>query len=168
MDRHHIRFRQEILENAPEQGVLAYMRERGDPALLAVLFEDSVAVLGVVAAALGIGLAWLTGNPIWEGIASVIIGLLLAVVALAVPLTIVTSSMAGFAMALVERRSRVALVVLSIVLRNFWCRYLCPLGAALAIPARMRMFDWLKRYPSCGNPCQLRAGAELVGEQGEP
>ena len=35
-----------------------------------------------------------------------------------------------------------------------FCRYLCPLGAALAIPARLRMFDWLKRRWQCGNPCQ--------------
>ncbi len=40
----------------------------------------------------------------------------LAVVALAVPLTIITASMAGFAMALLERRSRAALVVLSVAL----------------------------------------------------
>ena len=42
---------------------------------------------------------------------------------------------------------------------RFFCRYLCPLGAALAIPARIRMFDWLKRYRECGNPCQ-RCGNE--------
>jgi len=40
----------------------------------------------------------------------------LAVVALAVPLTIVTASMAGFAMALLERRTRGALLVLSVAL----------------------------------------------------
>lgn len=40
----------------------------------------------------------------------------LAVVALAVPLTIITASWAGFAMALLERRSRIALVVLSLAL----------------------------------------------------
>jgi multiple sugar transport system permease protein len=40
----------------------------------------------------------------------------LAVVALAVPLTIVTASLAGFAMALLERRSRLILVVLSVAL----------------------------------------------------
>jgi multiple sugar transport system permease protein len=40
----------------------------------------------------------------------------LAVVALAVPLTIVTASMAGFAMALLERRVRGALLVLSVAL----------------------------------------------------
>src|SRR5690606_29073628 len=33
-------------------------------------------------------------------------------------------------------------------------RYLCPLGAALAIPGRIRMFEWLKRWPECGSPCQ--------------
>ncbi|MDZ4134453.1 MAG: 4Fe-4S binding protein [Paracoccaceae bacterium] len=52
-----------------------------------------------------------------------------------------------------------ALVLLGIGLfvERFYCRYLCPLGAALAIPARMRMFDWLKRYRECGNPCQTCA-----------
>lgn len=39
-------------------------------------------------------------------------------------------------------------------IERFYCRYLCPLGAALAIPGRIRMFDWLKRYNECGNPCQ--------------
>ena len=42
-------------------------------------------------------------------------------------------------------------------IERFYCRYLCPLGASLAIPARMRMFDWLKRYRECGSPCQLCA-----------
>lgn len=52
-----------------------------------------------------------------------------------------------------------ALVLLGIGLfvERFYCRYLCPLGAALAIPARIRMFDWLKRYRECGNPCQVCA-----------
>jgi NosR/NirI family nitrous oxide reductase transcriptional regulator len=44
-------------------------------------------------------------------------------------------------------------------IERFFCRYLCPLGAALAIPARLRMFDWLRRYRECGNPCQ-RCGNE--------
>ena len=44
-------------------------------------------------------------------------------------------------------------------MERVFCRYLCPLGAALAIPARLRMFDWLRRYRECGNPCQ-RCGNE--------
>jgi len=47
-----------------------------------------------------------------------------------------------------------ALLIAGLFVERFYCRYLCPLGAALAIPARMRMFDWLKRYKECGNPCQ--------------
>ncbi|MCB1521605.1 MAG: regulatory protein NosR [Hyphomicrobiaceae bacterium] len=52
-----------------------------------------------------------------------------------------------------------ALVLLGIGLfvERFYCRYLCPLGAALAIPARLRTFDWLKRYRDCGNPCKVCA-----------
>lgn len=30
-------------------------------------------------------------------------------------------------------------------------------GAALAMPTRLRLFDWLKRRKECGNPCQLCA-----------
>jgi NosR/NirI family nitrous oxide reductase transcriptional regulator len=36
---------------------------------------------------------------------------------------------------------------------RFFCRYLCPLGGALAIPGRLRMFEWLKRWPECGTSC---------------
>jgi NosR/NirI family nitrous oxide reductase transcriptional regulator len=58
----------------------------------------------------------------------------------------------------------IALVLLGIGLfiERFYCRYLCPLGAALAIPARIRMFDWLKRYPECGTPCQTCANECFV------
>ena len=48
----------------------------------------------------------------------------------------------------------VALLVVGLFIERFFCRYICPLGAALAIPARIRMFDWLKRWPECGSPCQ--------------
>lgn len=46
------------------------------------------------------------------------------------------------------------LLSLGLFVERFFCRYLCPLGAALAIPGRMRMFEWLKRWPECGSPCQ--------------
>lgn len=49
------------------------------------------------------------------------------------------------------------LLFASIFTRKIYCRYLCPLGAALAIPTKLRLFDWLKRRKECGNPCQLCA-----------
>ncbi|MCB1346260.1 MAG: regulatory protein NosR [Rhodobacteraceae bacterium] len=56
----------------------------------------------------------------------------------------------------------VSLLVAGLFIERFYCRYLCPLGAALAIPARIRMFDWLKRYKECGNPCQTCANECFV------
>jgi NosR/NirI family nitrous oxide reductase transcriptional regulator len=47
-----------------------------------------------------------------------------------------------------------AFLLPGLVIERFYCRYLCPLGGALAIPARIRMFNWLKRYDECGKPCQ--------------
>lgn len=49
------------------------------------------------------------------------------------------------------------LIAVSAFNHKFYCRYLCPLGAALAIPARIRLFDWLKRHNECGKPCQICA-----------
>ena len=56
----------------------------------------------------------------------------------------------------------VALLAVGLFIERFYCRYLCPLGAALAIPARMRMFDWLKRYRECGAPCRRCANECMV------
>ncbi|MFQ5467007.1 MAG: 4Fe-4S binding protein, partial [Kiloniellaceae bacterium] len=51
----------------------------------------------------------------------------------------------------------VALLVAGLFVQRFFCRYLCPLGAALAIPARLRMFEWLKRRVQCGRECRICA-----------
>ncbi|MBZ0215493.1 MAG: NosR/NirI family protein, partial [Fimbriimonadaceae bacterium] len=55
-----------------------------------------------------------------------------------------------------------ALLFAGLFVERFFCRYLCPLGAALAIPARLHMFNWLKRYPNCGDPCQICAQECMV------
>ena len=54
-----------------------------------------------------------------------------------------------------------AVLLPGIFIERFYCRYLCPLGAALAVPGKMRMFSWLKRYKECGTPCQ-RCGNECM------
>lgn len=56
-----------------------------------------------------------------------------------------------------------ALLAIGLFIERFFCRYLCPLGAALAVPARMRMFEWLKRHKECGNDCQICAKDCTVG-----
>jgi len=49
----------------------------------------------------------------------------------------------------------VALLAAGLVVQRFFCRYLCPLGAALALPARLRQFEWLKRRWQCGQRCRI-------------
>ncbi len=56
----------------------------------------------------------------------------------------------------------VATLVVGLFVERAYCRYLCPLGAALAIPGRMRMFEWLKRYNDCGTRCQICANGCMV------
>ncbi len=48
-------------------------------------------------------------------------------------------------------------VLVSMFNPKFYCKYVCPLGAALAIPARLRLLDWLRRRKECGRPCQVCA-----------
>ncbi len=64
----------------------------------------------------------------------------------------------------------VALLAAGLFVERFFCRYLCPLGAALAIPARLRIFNWLRRYRDCGNPCQrcnLECPVQAIDPTGE-
>jgi NosR/NirI family nitrous oxide reductase transcriptional regulator len=49
------------------------------------------------------------------------------------------------------------LLFMSIFTNKVYCRYICPLGAALAIPSKFRLFDWLKRRKECGTQCQVCA-----------
>lgn len=49
----------------------------------------------------------------------------------------------------------VLMLLVSLFNRKFFCRYVCPLGAALTIPSRFRIFDWLRRRKECGHPCQI-------------
>jgi NosR/NirI family nitrous oxide reductase transcriptional regulator len=49
------------------------------------------------------------------------------------------------------------LLLVSAFNRKFFCKYLCPLGAALMFPGRFRIFDWLRRRKECGRPCQTCA-----------
>lgn len=48
-----------------------------------------------------------------------------------------------------------ALLAAGLFIERFFCRYLCPLGAALGIPGKMKLFDWLHRRPQCGRECRF-------------
>ena len=49
------------------------------------------------------------------------------------------------------------LLTINVFNRKFFCRYLCPLGAALSTSNSVRLFSWLRRRPECGQPCKTCA-----------
>jgi cation diffusion facilitator family transporter len=62
-------------------GYVQAVRRGKDPTLFVVLFEDSAAMLGLLVAIVGIALTQTTGIHYFDGLASIVIGLLLASVA---------------------------------------------------------------------------------------
>jgi cation diffusion facilitator family transporter len=77
-------FRTAIAESHPLKGELSwwqFIRRSTEPELPVVLLEDLGALLGLVLALLGVGVSVLTGDGVWDGLATVGIGLLLGVIA---------------------------------------------------------------------------------------
>jgi divalent metal cation (Fe/Co/Zn/Cd) transporter len=64
------------------RGYLQAVHQGKDPTLFVVLFEDSAAMLGLIVAFTGILLAQLTGQPLWDGLASIGVGLILGATAI--------------------------------------------------------------------------------------
>ncbi len=56
-------------------------RKPEDPTINSVAAEDSAALVGLAVAAAGVALHQITGSPVWDGVASLVIGVLLLVVA---------------------------------------------------------------------------------------
>lgn len=47
------------------------------------------------------------------------------------------------------------LLIASMFIHKVYCRYICPLGAGLALLGKLRLKDTIPRRDACGSPCQL-------------
>ena len=77
-------FRTAVVESRPLKGSgtwWQFIRHSRNPELPVVLLEDTGALVGLILALLGVGLTVITGNPIWDGIGTALIGALLGVIA---------------------------------------------------------------------------------------
>ncbi|MGL4306013.1 MAG: cation diffusion facilitator family transporter [Mycobacteriaceae bacterium] len=78
-------FRTAIVESRPLKGEASwwrFIRNSRSPELPVVLLEDAGALVGLILALGGVGLTILTGAPVWDGIGTLCIGILLGVIAL--------------------------------------------------------------------------------------
>ena len=70
----------EAMKEAKARGIGSvgeFLRENRDATLITVLVEDGLALVGLPIAAGALGLALLTGNPVWDGVGSLVIGAML-------------------------------------------------------------------------------------------
>ncbi|MCH9722129.1 MAG: cation diffusion facilitator family transporter [Actinomycetia bacterium] len=77
-------FRTAMVESRPLKGSGSwwhFIRRSRNPELPVVLLEDSGALIGLSFALIGVGLTILTGDPVWDGVGTLLIGGLLAVIA---------------------------------------------------------------------------------------
>lgn len=72
----------ELRRAHPGVGLWQAYRESADPAVYTVLAEDTADLVGILLAAGGIALGHATGDPMWDGLASMAIGVLLAGISL--------------------------------------------------------------------------------------
>ena len=62
------------------------------------------------------------------------------------------------------------MVLISAVIYKFFCRYICPLGAGLALFGKLRITSWIPRRKECGTPCQTckhRCDYQAIKNKGE-
>lgn len=65
-----------------KKGLFRYLDDTSETAVVTVFFEDAAAVIGLVVAGLGVTLSYFLHNSLYDGVASIIIGLLLGVIAI--------------------------------------------------------------------------------------
>lgn len=74
-----------VVESRPLKGAGSwwrFIRNSRNPELPVVLLEDTGALIGLLFAMSGVGLTMFTGDPVWDGIGTLAIGVLLGVIAI--------------------------------------------------------------------------------------
>ena len=74
----------EIREKAGDMPLWRYFRDSRESELIVVMGEDIAALAGLALALLAVVLSMVTGNPMWDAIGSIAVGVLLVIVAIGV------------------------------------------------------------------------------------
>jgi len=138
-------FRTAVHESRPLKGTASwwqFVRTSRSPELPVVLLEDAGALVGLVLALAGVGLSVATGDPVWDGIGTVGIGLLLGVIA-TVLIVEMQSLLIGEGATAVEAAAILQALVGGAIVRVIHCKtqYLGPdelmVAAKVAVPGQV-------------------------------
>ncbi len=138
-------FRTAMHESRPHKGAASwwqFIRTSRSPELPVVLLEDAGALVGLVLALAGVGLSVLTGDPVWDGVGTVGIGLLLGVIA-TVLIIEMQSLLIGEGATSAEEAAILQALVGGAIVRVIHCKtqYLGPeelmVAAKLAVPRQV-------------------------------
>lgn len=139
-------FRTAVVESRPLKGEgswLRFLHTSRTPELPVVLLEDTAALIGLLLALAGVGLSVFTGNPAWDGVATLGIGALLGIVAVFLMVEMHSLLIGEGATVAEDRAIRVALEQTANITRLIHIRtlYLGPdemlVGAKIALPRRL-------------------------------
>jgi cation diffusion facilitator family transporter len=102
-----------VRESRPLKGSASwwrFIRTSRSPELPVVLLEDTGALVGLFLALFGVGLTWLTDDPVWDGIGTLGIGVLLGIIAIILIIEMQSLLIGEGVMAHDDARIRAALV----------------------------------------------------------
>lgn len=63
------------------RGIVDTLRRHRDPAVFAIIYEETAAIAGLLTAFVGIGLSWMLDMPVLDGVTSIMIGVILSATA---------------------------------------------------------------------------------------
>ncbi|HUQ27278.1 MAG TPA: cation transporter [Usitatibacter sp.] len=78
----------EVNKSRGDAGLWSWFRDSRNSELVVIFGEDLAALLGLALAFLAVLATWVTGNPMWDAVGSITIGVLLVVVAIAVAIEV--------------------------------------------------------------------------------
>jgi len=128
----------EIRKVFPRGSLWRYFRQSRDSELIVVLGEDIAALAGLVVALLAVLLAWITGNPVFDALGSIVVGALLILVAILLSIEIKAMITGQSAEPVVESQIR-ALIVARPEVGDLFSLITLQLGDGLLVAVKARM-----------------------------
>ncbi|CPX59995.1 cation diffusion facilitator family transporter [Mycobacteroides abscessus] len=157
-------FRTAFVESKPLKGGASwwqFIRNSRNPELPVVLLEDTGALLGLAFALFGVGMTIVTGDPVWDGIGTVAIGVLLGIIAIVLMVEMKSLLIGEGATATQEQAILDALAGTDDVERVIHCRtqYLGPEELLVAAKIAITPSAELPRVAATIDAAERRVGA---------